>query len=119
MECKELIDKGMCDKGFIWSPSNCECKCDKLCDVGEYLGYKNCKYRKRLIDKLVEECSENIDGNEIIFNDTLNAIPLNDYGKISNSCTVYNTLCNILYSIISYSIIHCIISHIFHNNYKH
>ena len=21
-ECKELIDKGVCDKGFIWNPSN-------------------------------------------------------------------------------------------------
>ena len=28
-ECKELIDKGICDKGFIWNPSNCECECDK------------------------------------------------------------------------------------------
>ena len=28
-ECKELINKGMCDKGFIWNPSNCECECDK------------------------------------------------------------------------------------------
>ena len=23
-EGKELIDKGICDKGFIWNPSNCE-----------------------------------------------------------------------------------------------
>ena len=66
-ECKELIDKGMCDKGFIWNPSNCEC--DKLCDVGEYLDYKICKCRKRLIEKLVEECSENIGGNKMICND--------------------------------------------------
>ena len=56
-ECKELIDKGICDKGFIWNPSHCECECDKSCDVGEYLKFKNC--RKRLIDKLVEECIEN------------------------------------------------------------
>ena len=21
-ECKELIDKGICDKGFIWNPTN-------------------------------------------------------------------------------------------------
>ena len=53
----------MCDKRFIWNPSNCECECDKLCDVGEYLDYKNCKYRKRLIHMLVEESSKNIDGN--------------------------------------------------------
>ena len=35
-EWKELIDKGVCDKGSIWKPSNCECECDKLYDVGEY-----------------------------------------------------------------------------------
>ena len=23
-ECKELIYKGVCDKGFIWNPGNCE-----------------------------------------------------------------------------------------------
>ena len=23
-ECKELIDKGACEKGFIWNPSNCD-----------------------------------------------------------------------------------------------
>ena len=27
----------ICDEGFIKNPSNCECKCDKSCDVGEYL----------------------------------------------------------------------------------
>ena len=42
-------------------------ECDKFCDVGEYLHYKNCKCRKRLVDKLVEECSENVDGNETIY----------------------------------------------------
>ena len=41
-ECKELIDKGSCDKGFIWNASNCKCECDNLCGVGEYLDYKNC-----------------------------------------------------------------------------
>ena len=42
-ECKELIDKGVRDKGYIWNPSNCECECDKSCDIGEYLDYKYCK----------------------------------------------------------------------------
>ena len=58
--CKELIDKGVCDKGFIWNPSNCECECDKLCDIGEYLDYSTCKCRKKLVGKLIEECTENI-----------------------------------------------------------
>ena len=60
-ECKELIDKGVCDKGFIWNPSNCECECDKACDVGEYLDYENCKCRKKLVDKLVDECTETVE----------------------------------------------------------
>ena len=29
-ECKESTDKGVCNKGFIWNPSNCECDCDKV-----------------------------------------------------------------------------------------
>ena len=60
-ECKELIDKGVCDKGFIGNPSNCECECDESCDVGQYLNYENCKCRRKLVDKLVEECTENVE----------------------------------------------------------
>ena len=61
-ECKELIDKETCDKTFTWNSSNCECECD----VGQHLDYKNFKCGKKLIYKSVEECSENIDGNEMI-----------------------------------------------------
>ena len=60
-ECKELIDKGICDKGFIWDPTNCECECDKSCDIGEYLDYKNCKCRKKLVDILIDECTKTIE----------------------------------------------------------
>ena len=38
---KELVEKGVCDKGFIWNPTNCKYECDKSCDIGEYLDYKN------------------------------------------------------------------------------
>ena len=65
-ECKELIHKGVCDKRFIWNPSNCECECDKSCDIGEYLDYENCKCRKKLVDKLVEECTENIEETRLV-----------------------------------------------------
>ena len=64
-ECKELIDKEVCDKESIWNPSNCEYKCDKPCDVGEYLDYENCNFRKQLVDKLIDECTENIDEAKI------------------------------------------------------
>ena len=93
-ESKELIDKEICDEVFIWNPSKCERECDKSCDVWEYLDYANCKCRERLIDKLVEECSENIDGNELIYNATLN-----DHGKVCSSCTVYMVLLVIFFII--------------------
>ena len=89
-ECKELIDKGICDKGFIWNPSSCERQCDTSCDIGDYLDYKNCKCRYKLVDKLVEECTKIIDGNEMLYNETLNTtISSNDYCV---SCTPYIVL---------------------------
>ena len=80
-ECKELIDKGICNKGYIWNPSNCKCECDKSCDFGEYLDYENCKCRKRLIDKLIEECNENIEESSLI--------KINSAKCKSNSCILY------------------------------
>ena len=87
-ECKELIDKGVCDKGSIWNPSNCECECD----VGEYLDYKNCKCRKKLVDKLVErssaeEYTQNID--EV----TIAGMALFEHG---NECVCSYRICVIL-----------------------
>ena len=79
--CKELIDKGICGKGFNWNPSNYECEYDKSCDVGEYLDYKNCKCRKRLVDKLAEECSKNIDEKELLRNKMISNSTLNYYEK--------------------------------------
>ena len=78
-EHKELIHKGSCDKGFIWNPSNNECECDKSCDVEEYLDYENCKCIKGLADKLVEECSKNIEkkqlhSSKVVHYETLNKI---------------------------------------------
>ena len=31
VNAKKLIDKGVCDKGIIFNPSNCEC--DKSCGI--------------------------------------------------------------------------------------
>ena len=87
-ECKELIDKGICDKGFIWNPSNCECECDKTCDIGEYLDYENCKCRKKIVDKLINECTETIEEVKLaeitIFE--------NENNYKYNSCRVYIVL---------------------------
>ena len=40
-ECKELNDKGVCDKGYVFNPSNFDCECDKSCNIGEYLDYSS------------------------------------------------------------------------------
>ena len=64
----------VCDRGYIWNPSNCACKCDKLCDIGQYLDYKNCVCRKSIVDKLVEECINVIDGNTM-YSETLSTNP--------------------------------------------
>ena len=78
----------MCDKGFIWNPSNCKCECDKLCDVGKYLDYENCKCRKNLVDKSVEECTQTVEEVKITQNE-------NENTHKCNSCT----LCIVLFSI--------------------
>ena len=65
-ECKELINKGVCDKGYVWNPSNRKSESDKSCNIGEYIDYSSCKCRKKLIDPLVEECTENIDETKLV-----------------------------------------------------
>ena len=94
-ECKELIDKGVCDKGFIWNPSNCECECYKSCDFSEYLDYKNCKCKKRLADKLTEECTENIEETRLgeLTSDK------NENKLKCSSCTLYIVLFSIFFTI--------------------
>ena len=93
-EYKELIDKGVCDKGYVWNPSNCECECDKSCNIGEYLDYSGCKCRKKLVDQLVEECTENINETELI------KVTVGNENKDScRSCVVYKVLFVIFFMI--------------------
>ena len=39
--------------------------------------------RRRLVDKIFEECSKDINENEMIYN-----VTLNDHGKVCKSCTI-------------------------------
>ena len=75
----------MCDKGSFWHPSNCECGCDNSCDIGEYLDYKNCMCRKKLVDKLVAEGTENID-----------EVKIAEITSTENVCVCSYTICVIL-----------------------
>ena len=61
-ECKEdLVSKLVCDKRYMSNPSTCACECDKYCEIGQYLDYKNCVCRKKLIDDLIEQCTSIVD----------------------------------------------------------
>ena len=70
---------------------NDECECDKSCDFGEYLDYENCKCRKRLVDKLIEECNENIEETSLI--------KINSTKCKHNSCILYIVLFSIFFTI--------------------
>ena len=85
-----MIDKGVCDNGYIWNPSNCECEWGKSCGVGEYLDYENCKYRKKLVDKLVEECSKTVEEMKTDSEDR--------YKSRCSSCVLYLVVFNNYYN---------------------
>ena len=42
VNAKNQLTKEYVIKKLNLNPSNRECECDKSCDVGEYLDYKNC-----------------------------------------------------------------------------
>ena len=77
---------------FIFSS---ECECDKLCDVGEYLDYENCKCRKKLVDKLIEECTQTVEEVKLA-----NITLAEDENKDKcSSCTLYIVLFSMLFTI--------------------
>ena len=86
-ECKQLIDKGICDKEYTW---NRQWECDKSCDIGEYLDYENCKCRKILVDKLVDECTETIEERSLVI--------INSTKCKYNSCILYIVLFSIFFT---------------------
>ena len=91
-ECKELIDKGVWDKGFILNARNCKCECDKTCDIDEYLDYENCKCRKKLVDELVYDCTETNEEMKL----AKITLPENESADKYSSCTVYIVLMKIV-----------------------
>ena len=77
------------NKGFIWNPSNFECEFDKSCNIGQYLDYSDCKCKKKLIDPLIEECTENNDETKLVYI-TL-AENKNSYSNSCKVCIVFMT----------------------------
>ena len=48
VNAKSWLIKVYVIKDLFGTQGNCECECDKLCDIGEYLDYENCKCRKKI-----------------------------------------------------------------------
>ena len=94
-----MIDKWIFEKRFIWNPSKCECKWKKSHDFGEYLNYENCRWKKKLVDKLVKERSENTDKIEIY----------DGYENVYSSSTIYIALFVIAFLIIIVLVVHLFI----------
>ena len=65
-------------------------ECDKSCDIGEYLDYKNCKCWKRLLDQSVDECNETVDEEVKIVSENENKC---------SSCILYIALFSIFFII--------------------
>ena len=94
-DCKKLIDKRVCDERFIWNPSNCECECHKSCNVGEYLNYSYCKCRKKLTNKLINECIETIEEIKLVNT----PFTKNENNYECGSCTVFIVLMIVAFTI--------------------
>ena len=39
----------------MWNPSTCKCQCDMWCKPGQYLDYKRCVYKNKLVGRIIAE----------------------------------------------------------------
>ena len=100
-DCNEdFTDIISCDKGYTWNPSTCEYQCDMWCKPGQYLDYKNCVCKNKLIGRLIEECTSVI--NETMINNK-------DSG---NNNTMRNVFIGLFSVVISIGIVcFCVFAH--------
>ena len=73
---EDFVDKMVCEKGYMWNRSTCACECDIWCKPGQYLDYKNCVCKNKLIGKVSSLCTSFI--NERMMNVDENAIVMSD-----------------------------------------
>ena len=68
---------------------------DKACDVSKYLDHENCKCRKKLVDKLVDERAKTVEEAKI----AKITLAKNENKYKCSSCTLYIVLFLILFTI--------------------
>ena len=70
-------------------------ECYKSCDFNEYLDDKNCKCKKRITDKLAEECIENIEEARLV--EIISS--KNENKHKCSPCTLYIVLLSIFFTL--------------------
>ena len=84
-----------CTKGYTWNPSTYECQCDMWCKPGQYLDYKNCICKNKLIGRVISECTS-------VINETM----MNKKDNIANDNTITNIFIG-LFSVLMFAVIVC------------
>ena len=82
-----------CDKGYTWNRSTCECQCDMWCKPGQYLDYKKCICKNKLIGRVIAECA-------CVINETM----INKKDNIDNNNTITNIFIG-LFSVVMFAVI--------------
>ena len=82
---------------LVTTDKNCyNCECDKNCGFSKYFDHENCKCRKKIVDKLIDECTETIE--EVKLANITFTENENSYYKCS-SCKVYIVLMIVIFTI--------------------
>ena len=61
-----------CNKGYMWNPSTYTCEYDMWCKPDQYLDYKKCICKNKLIGKVISKCSSFI--NESMMNNKTSTV---------------------------------------------
>ena len=80
-------------KGYMWNSSTCECQCDMWCKTGQYLNYKNCICKNKLIGRVIVECTS-------VINETM----MNNKDNMDNDDTIANIFIG-LFSILLFGVV--------------
>ena len=85
-----------CTKGYTWNPSTCECQCDMWCKPCQYLDYKKCVCKNKLIGRVISDCTS-------LINETM----ISNKKNISNDDTITNIFIG-LFSVLLFTGIVCL-----------
>ena len=121
-KCKSGLDSSVCNNKHCWNDDKCSCKCKESVEyaikdpfeilvivslnainnvmLGEYLDYENCKFKEKLVDELIEECTENFEEVKLgqITSMELH-LAKNKSKHKCNPCTLYIVLFSMIFKV--------------------